>query len=168
MTRSALPDHLNDPDEIEAAFPDDSKNGPVVRWLKKKTKHWFAFSYRATEWWARWRRFPVTLFAIGGNGPWRIESDHDEFHLPAKTFFMASGRHAYLSRVQYWKRWHLAVQWPLQITFHCYWNAADVCAPRHRPEGMSIRKMFNIYFPSHRDSDAVIWFPSIGIGGTFK
>lgn len=45
--RSALPDHLDEQHEIEGAFPDDDEHGPVIRWLKKQTKHWLAFGPRS-------------------------------------------------------------------------------------------------------------------------
>lgn len=83
--RSALPDHLDDQEEIDNAFPDDDENGPIIRWLKKQTKHWFAFGPRSPNgvagmiapiaflvwtvghfafgwhwtWWALWPIYPV-------------------------------------------------------------------------------------------------------------
>ncbi len=47
LDASALPDSLDEASEIENAFPDDSENGAIIRWIKKKTKVWAAFGPRS-------------------------------------------------------------------------------------------------------------------------
>jgi len=166
VTRSALPDHLNDPNEIEASFPDDDENGKLIRWIKKKTKHWFAFGPRATEWYAKWREWPIVLFAVGGEGFWRFEDDNIDF----PYYLLSTGSsvpNTYLSRIQYWKRWHIQVQWPLMIAGHFYTRKSDVpdfIGTRPNTDG----KLWYFYLGAHRDGDKVYWFPSGFIGRNFK
>lgn len=104
MCRLALPEHLNDKDEIDKAFPDDSDNGSLWRWFKKTTKTWFVFGPRDPHWIERWREFPVCLFKIG-QGMWRWENDKYDSYIELKN--------GYLSRVQYQMDWHIQLQWPL-------------------------------------------------------
>lgn len=173
MPKSALPEHINDPEEIEAAFPDDSQFGTkswfgrLYKWINKRTKTWFCFSYRCTEWWARWRKFPIILFAIGGEGMWRYESETGDVLLEHIRDVFNSGRQTYLSRIQYYKRWHIALQWPLMISMHWYPKASDVLVPgkyRHSVKG----KVWHAYW-NHFDADLVYWmFISAFVGRTFK
>jgi hypothetical protein len=135
MPWSALPEHLNSPEKW--AGTDDSK----VAWMnwRLKVKGWFAYGPRAKEWWARWRTSPVCLFKIGGTGEWRYETD------PFKLI-------PYLSRIQYWKSWHLAVQWPFFISFSL----------------VKKDKVLYMYIGCSYDQDGVYWFPSSFIGKTWK
>lgn len=163
MTWSALPEHLNSPEEVEVSFPDDSKNGPIMRWFLKKTKAWFAFGPRATEWWARWREYPVVLLAVGGEGVWRGESSDGSYtdYITSKVLVPGwenkPGDHyvaerIYLSRIQYWKRWHVQLQWPLFFACH-----------------VTVRgRVTYFYVGAHRDADKVYWFPSAFLGGGWK
>jgi hypothetical protein len=172
---SALPHHLNDPHEIEASFPDDSDYGFLIRRLKKATKHWFAFGPRATEWWAKWRTHPIILFALFGRGSSRWETSQLEtgFHLslrnPAQTILLCdpSAAKVYLSRVQYWTRWHVSLQWPLMLTFHVYWRETDVPSYPSKPQAMNVSRMLFVYF-GHRDADDVYWPISAYVGGKWK
>lgn len=171
MPLSALPEHLRD---VENHFPDDDQYGTnwfgrAYRWYQKKTKTWFCFSYRCTEWWARWRKYPIVLFALGGKGPWRIESALDD-HAYDKTeryLWMAEAEGCYLSRIQYWKRWHVAVQWPLMFSCHVYPKAADVPVygqPRPDTDG----KLWFFYW-NHFDADWIYWMvTSIFFGRVWK
>lgn len=174
MPISALPEHLNSPEEIEAAFPDDKQFGTgwfgrFYTWVHKKTKTWFCFSYRCTEWWARWRKFPIVLFAIGGEGKWRWENDGKQLTRvdESKAIIYRKSCWEYLSRIQYYKRWHVAVQWPLMISFHVYFKAADVPVPG-QPRPDTDGKLFYFYW-NHFDADLVYWmFFSIFAGLTWK
>lgn len=168
MPKSALPEHLQD---IENNFPDDEQFGTntwygrLYCWYQKTTKTWFAFSYRCTEWWAKWRKYPKVLFAIGDNYPWRMEGINETVRLNPKSANIEQGM--YLSRVQYYKRWHIAVQWPLMVSFHFYPNASDVPhlgEPRHDLDG----KLWFGYW-NHYDADNVYWmFTSIYLGKNWK
>lgn len=164
MPISAMPEHLNTPEEINAAFPDDEQFGTtswwgrLYRWYQKETKTWFAFSYRCTEWWARWRKYPKVLFAIAGKGFWRFESANGDSTITTNGQFYILNEDfgdEYLSRIQYYTRWHLAVQWPLIVTAHFYPKAEDVPVPGEpRPELDG--KLWFVYF-NHFDADLVYW-----------
>lgn len=147
MPWSALPPHIDEPSEWVGSDWDN----PWQRWLLK-IKGWFAYGYRAKEWWARWRRYPVVLFALRGSGMWRIEWDDDDLDAPG-----------YLSRVQYWCRWHVQLQWPLFFAFHVYLkNPAE-------PERYNRNTpLVYFYVGAHRDADGVYWFPSAFVGGGWK
>lgn len=163
MPRSALPNHLNDPEEIEAAFPDDSQYGnswfgKIYSWYNKKTKTWFAFSYRCHEWWAKTDKFPRVLFKIGGQGPWRYEDD------------------TYLSRIQYHKRWHFAVQlcvWKKipfvvpMVSFHFYPKQSDV--PEAGGDTSQLKGKVWFGYAGHFDGDLVHWLlTSFYLGKSWK
>jgi len=173
MPKSALPEHINDPHEIEAAFPDDSQYGDswfgrFYKWIHKKTKTWFAFSYRCTEWWAKWRKYPKILMAIGGKGVWRVECSVGDLIMDKGNLWnWQIGDDFYLSRIQYWKRWHLAIQWPLMLSFHVYFKAEDVLIPGELKKDTD-GKLFYFYW-NHFDADLVYWmFISLFIGLTWK
>lgn len=191
MPRSAMPEHLNSREEIENAFPDDSQFGTtswwgrLYRWYNKETKTLFAFSYRCIEWWARWRRYPKVLFAIKSkDGYFRIETDirggsadcaYDARYLFNESVFHVDNSdphcdvfsEGYLSRIQYWCRWHFAIQWPLMVSFHFYPKAADVPKygePRPELDG----KLWFAYW-GHFDADLVYWmFTSAYLGRNWK
>lgn len=182
MPLSALPEHLQD---VENHFPDDDQYGTnwfgrLYRAYQKKTKTWFCFSYRCTEWWARWRRFPKVLFALKGTGPFRFETDEWDSVYYASHMFneyvwayrdiddkLGEYKEGYLSRIQYYTRWHLAVQWPLMISFHFYPKAEDVPVygqPRPELDG----KLWYFYW-NHFDADMIYWmFTSIFLGRVWK
>lgn len=183
MPISAMPEHLNTREEIDAAFPDDNQYGNgwfgrLYRWYQKSTKTWFAFSYRCTEWWARWRKYPKVLIALKGKGPFRFESEDSDSTYEAKYLFnedilayidisadVAEYRQGYLSRIQYYTRWHFAIQWPFMVSFHFYPNAKDVPsadpnAPREDLDG----KLWFGYW-GHFDADLIYWMITSGYLG---
>lgn len=169
MPLSALPDHLNSREEIEAAFPDDSQYGDnwfgrFYRWLNKATKTWFAFSYRCTEWWARWRKYPKVLFAVGGKGLWRYEYQNGVLLFDKIRTVFNGGYTPYLSRVQYYKRWHFSIQWPLLISFHFYPKASDVPKPTESLLNTDGKLWF--FYWNHFDADLVYWMVTSMFLGT--
>lgn len=170
----ALPDKLNEESEIENAFPDDSQYkgffGNLYRKFHKITKPWGAFGPRSKFAWARWRTTPVTILAMGGKGPWRGENDKEERAGNEIPFWFGwyDTSPWYVSRVQYWKRWHFMVQWPLSVTFHVYWRAEDVPVYPNRPKDTTIKDMVFLYGPIHRDADVVYWLLSFFPGGAWK
>ncbi len=176
-TYDALPEHLDEQSEIDAAFPDDSQfanrkgllgvYGRALKKFNKLTKPWMAVGPRSRFWWARWRETPITLFAIKGKGKWRFENDEIDLALNDRNK-VKGWPNWYLSRVQYWCRWHFAVNWPLQITFHVYWKESSV--PKWPDHGgdTNITDMLYVYGPGHRDADKVYWLISGFIGGGWK
>lgn len=167
MPLSALPKELQD---VENHFPDDDQynNVPVFgrlyRWYQKKSKTWFAFSYRCTEWWARWRKYPVVLIGLRGKGSWRwegIESVGGHHVLLMEGY---SG--SYLSRIQYYAQWHVALQWPLMFSCHFYNDAKDVPIPFDRPDVDG--KLWFFYW-NHFDADLIYWMlTSLYFGRNWK
>lgn len=175
MPWSALPEHLNSPEKVEAAFHDDSQFGTtgfggLYRWYNKKTKAWFAFSYRCTEWWARWRMYPKVLLAAAGEGFWRFENEISDLHISTDLGWYVLNcdfGDDYLSRIQYFTRWHIAIQWPLMISFHFYPFAKDVPMPDSPHLDLDGKVVFG-YF-GHFDADKVYWmFTSAYLGRNWK
>lgn len=178
MPLSALPESLQD---VENHFPDDDqyKNVPIFgnlyRWYQKKSKTWFAFSYRCTEWWAKWRKFPTVLFAIGGKGEWRFETHAEtgygivsaELYTPNAVFFSLDSGNYYLSRIQYYKRWHFAIQWPLMVSFHVYKKEINVPIIGQTLPDLDGKLWFAYW--NHFDADLVYWMlTSFFVGGGWK
>lgn len=171
MPRCALPDHLNSKEEIDANFPDDSQYsglfGKVYRWIHKKTKTWFVFSYRMKRW--PWRKVPITLLAIGDGGPWRYENiDGPDCIKDKGTLFFEKSPTQYLSRLQYYKRWSFIIQWPLMFTFHQY--VKDEFVPkRGDPTGDNLDGKLIFAYYGHYDNDALYWLVvSAYAGDCFK
>lgn len=183
MSNSALPKRLQNPDTWKGTDDDNL----WMRW-RIPLKGLFAYGPRATEWWAKWREFPITLFAIRSKqGTFRVESEGWERDTAIEdrcdeTLLMNDGwfvvrvnvhpdielyQRGYLSRVQYYTRWSFQIQWPFMIAFHWYWKAADVPVygqPRPDTDG----KLIFGYFGAHRDADKVYWFPSAFLGRVWK
>ena len=120
MPKSALPEHLDEAHEWDGKDDDDHW---YTSW-RKHVKGWFAFGPRATEWWAKFREYPVTLLALRGNGTWRFETNETSFEFGMFTPFfhlldwkLSKDSH-YLSRVQYYNDWHIALAWPLFLHGH--------------------------------------------------
>lgn len=157
MPLSALPDHLKD---VENHFPDDDQYGTsvfgrVYRWFHKTTKTWFAFSYRCPEWWAKWRKTPIVLFAVKGDGAWHFErSFGPEWHQDAYRYSIEQGEKSgfYLSRIQSTTPWHFAIQWPFMIHAHFYFR----------------KKLVFVYGPMHFDADLIYWLLSFFVGTVWK
>jgi hypothetical protein len=192
MPISAMPPHLNTPEKIDAAFPDDEQFGTtswwgrLYRWYNKTTKTWFAFSYRCTEWWARWRKYPKVLFALKSkDGYFRIETPRSDgtsadcaydarylvnevvYHIDNINPYVDVISEGYLSRIQYWCRWHFAVQWPLLFSFHYYFHAKDV--PEYGKPRPKLKGKLLYFYWNHFDADLIYWMvTSAFIGTTFK
>jgi hypothetical protein len=182
MPKSALSDRLNDPANWKGTDDDNW----LMRW-RLYCKGWFAYGPRATEAWAKWREWPKTLFAIRSKqGGFRVETETWErdsawdciwsmrslFNTDMYVYRDVSdlvGEYipGYLSRVQYYTRWHFQIQWPFMVAFHVYFKAKDV--PEYgQPRPDTTNKLFYFYFGAHRDGDKVFWFPSAFLGLTWK
>lgn len=84
---------------------------------------WTAFGPRASQWWAKWREYPIVLFAYFGKGDARWEESNGAFAVRAPNhtiWFYNPGNFGpmYLSAIQYWCDWHVQLQWPLFFAFH--------------------------------------------------
>jgi hypothetical protein len=170
MCIKALPERLQTPE----AWKGTDMDNWFQRWILKNPRihGLLAYGPRDPHWWECWRTIPKVLFAIGGKGAWRWESDtnktvadFDGFILRDRTLTKAG---YYISRIQYWKRWHLAIHWPFLVTFHFYFKEEDVLVPQINQGSSVDRKLFYCYFGAHRDADQVYWFPSAFLGLTWK
>lgn len=136
------------------------------KWYSRWTMYftgWQAFGPWSKHSWAQWKFPPRELFKIGGKGPWRYED------VPFANLNGVVCTWPILSRCQYFKRWHLAVLWPLQIQFHVYWRAKDVpLAEGNWVNEFSISKLLFFYGPLHWDADLVYWLFSFYFGGQWK
>lgn len=182
MPKSALPERLQDP----AAWKGTDDDNKWMRW-RIPLKGLFAYGPRAKEWWAKWREYPKTLFAIRSkqglfraeSEGWEQDSAWDSVSSATKfvdTDIFVTGispqglqfiQQGYLSRVQYYTRWHIQLQWPFMFAVHFYTRAADVPIqglPRPDTDG----KLWFFYFGAHRDADKVYWFPSAYLGRNWK
>lgn len=167
MPKSALPEHINEAKEWKGTDWDTW----YQRWMLR-FKHWFAYGPRATEWWAKWREFPITLFAAAGKGYWRFESEDwtrdSSYSYSISTAGMRNllwehFEDEYLSAIQYWTKWHVQIQWPFYIGFHLYFDT--VPQPYEHYRG---RRVFFFRAGARRDADKVYWFPCIFIGTTWN
>lgn len=155
-----------------------------MRW-RIKLKHWFAYGPRATEWWAKWREYPKTLFAVKGKqGFFRVETEGWERDTAWDSLYDADVlfntnlwavdtnaevdvfQDGYLSRVQKYARWSFQVQWPFLVAFHVYRRAEDV--PHYGEQKDTDGKLLFFYIGAHRDADKVYWFPSAFLGFVWK
>lgn len=101
-----LPEHINEPHEWNGKDDDDHW---YTAW-RKYVKGYFCFKFG---------RLPRVVFAARGAGRWRLEDDTFSGGLDAGVLVNRKfGGGWYLSRVQYWTNWHLALQWPLFLHGH--------------------------------------------------
>ena len=166
MPWSALPKHIDEPKEWIGT---DWWKNPLQRWMLEY-KGWLAFGPRATEWWARWREYPLTIFSIKGKGDWRIE--YTDGSKPDKIWadtiiFCRDFEPYYLSVIQYWCKWSFQIQWPLHVVFHWYLNEKDIPKGGERIKD-SKNKILFFRIGARRDSDKVYWFPSLAITMSFN
>lgn len=181
MPKSALSDRLNDPENWKGTDDDNW----LMRW-RIYAKGWFAYGPRASEWWAKWREWPKTLFAAKGkDGYFRIETENWErdsakdclydartllnenlFHVNSDDPHVDVISYGYLSRVQKYTRWSIQIQWPLLIAVHRYDSPTDV--PKYGEQKETDGTLWFFYIGAHRDADKVYWFPSAYIGRNWK
>lgn len=182
MPKSALSERLLSKEDWRGTDDDTW----LMRW-RIGLKYLFAYGPRATEWWAKWREYPKTLFAIRSKqGIFRTEGEGWErdttfdgadertvlFNTAMPVYRVQENGlitvdHGYLSRIQYYTRWHLQIQWPLMLAVHFYTKVADVPEwgkPRPDTDG----KLWFFYIGAHRDGDKVYWFPSAFLGRVWK
>lgn len=192
MPRCALPEHLNDKEEIENAFPDDSQYKGFFGNLWKRWNKWAkpieAWGPRCpkgigfTFWppWIlarKWREIPTTIFCWHSGGYLRLENTDSTAIVPMKMprflFFPRFETSAasimtpfYLSRNQHWVRWHIQLQWPLFFCFHRYKSVDDVIPTGERADRDG--KITMGYIGAKRDGDRVFWYVAAFFGRNFK
>lgn len=126
---------------------------------------WYFFPLLILPVFKQWRYMPMTIAGYYGNGWVRYESDEHEngnshagwifWHEPFVILPTGARIPGYISRVQYWCRWHVALHWPLLITAHLYPNAGNVLKPGER--GQTDGKVYSFYRGWHRDGDRLYW-----------
>jgi len=116
----------------------------------------------------KWRPKPFVIFAMCGKGSWRLERlNGGEASAPQQRFkWMDFEGEYFLSRIQYWTRWHFAILWPLCFQAHRYTKAGDVLPAMGH--GETDGKLWGGYFGIHFDLDWIYWFWSVTIGKVFK
>lgn len=166
MCETALPSHLDSKAERDKAFPDDDQYGEGLfgrlwRRYKKWSRAARAFGPRDVHWYHRFREKPVVLFKLGfgDEGYWRFEP---EVSLDGKNGYL------YLSRIQYWKRFHVALHWPFCITWNVYWSSKDVPVYPDKRVGLTLKQHFTGYIGFPRNSDKYYTGPTLSIGARFK
>ena len=113
----------------------------------------------------KWRPVPRPVVAFKGRGMWRMEKDGaDDLMSATPKVNRFSGY--YLSRCQYWTRWHVAIQWPLCLSIHWYKSADAVIPAAER--GDRDGKIRLLYIGAKRDADAIYWLWGFYIGTNFK
>lgn len=161
------------------AFSDRSPKGIALSFVYFPLLHALPLTiwFTGWSWWyllpigvipvaRKWRSVPTVIFAAKGKGWWRLESNVAQCAVPMATpptmFFPRIESSAasimakfYLSRVQYWCRWHVAIHWPLLVTFHWWRYAEDVPQPKEEPtlKGTEI----SFYRGWHFDADGIFW-----------
>lgn len=113
-----------------------------------------AFGPRSNHWWARWREYPIVLFAVFGEGQSRWEESNGLFALQAPNKLLRyynPGKNGplYLSAIQYWCDWHVQLQWPFFFAFHVK---------------MFNNKIWYFRIGARRNADRFYDFPSAHIG----
>lgn len=112
----------------------------------------------------KWRDKPFVLVAVCGRGSWRLEKlSGGVASAPERFFFFdALPGEYYLSRIQTWSRWHVALIWPLGLQWHFYPNAKDVLGTGLNKDVDG--KLWGFYGPEHFDGDWIHWYPSAFFG----
>lgn len=162
MTLSALPERLRDKSHW---INTDQHVWYKWWWITFKLKY-LSFSWRATEWWARCREYPIVLFAWFGEGTQRWESSdgEEQLSLPNGLSFLPGPGKVYLSRIQPWSRFAIYLSYPLFFHFHIFWKSKDVMVYPHKDsDHLTIKKYFEIAGGFKRDGDCY-WLTAY-IGG---
>lgn len=155
------------------AYPKGYKLGPDNQsWLmrqKNKIQVWFTGGPRVPKGFWKWREIPHTLVALKGNGYWRLENTDGTDQMPHLLSFIWNGtlsRH-YLSRIQPWTRWHIALMFPLAIHFSVIYRSKDVIEYPKYQSDFGWKKGIMGYLGWVRDSDK-IYKPKVYAGGNFE
>ncbi len=118
-----------------------------------------------------WRVVPFTIFAVWGGGPLRIESAdghrQDKADLVVRRAWNVRMLEYYLTEGQPWSRWHFAIQWPLQISFHWFTHAAAVGTFPEPAPWLGLKHLIVGYGPLVRTTDAKYHWKFF-LGGSWK
>lgn len=142
---------------------------------------WYLFPLGIIPVCRRWRLFPTVIFSIRGKGYWRFENSNGNVSVAGslgdpnkiqwnlfpryETSMMSVMVPFYMSRCQYWSRWHFAIHWPFLVTLHWYPKAEDVLPVNIKEDRDG--KVRSFYRGWHRDGDEIYWGDG-GAGPNFK
>lgn len=163
MPWSALPDHLNPRKNPEAW------KGTDTFW-KRWTRGLLSFGPRATEKWAKWRDCPLSVFAWRGKGLWRVEEKTGKERIGMDENTVHSRPDGYfISRIQPFCRFHVALQWPLFVSWHIFWRQKDVEAfDAHKYAKRTIKSLLCGYIGAKFDPVDQFYSVSFSIGGSWE
>ena len=165
------------------AYPKGYKLGPDNQgWLmglKNKIQVLFTGGPRVTptsSFW-HWRDMPKTLVVLSGNGDLRYENTDGSkvIGFPKKPYTdiwpddeTKTFDQYYLSRIQCWKRWHIALMYPLGIHWSFIYRSKDVVKYPKYQSVFGIKKMWCGYLGWIRDADKVYKPKAYPFGGNFE
>lgn len=144
MCIEALPDHLKSVEDWKGTDHDNW----LFKWFIPVKLKYLCFGPRDSHNWHKWREWPILLFALGSSDEWRFEDDCSDYYSLGSN----PRPNEYLSRIQYKKKWHIQLQWPLFLACHIQLG----------------KRPLYFYIGAHRDADKVYWIPSMYIGLTWK
>lgn len=173
MSISAMPEWIK---------PKSAGTGTDWDWWGQRwwNKAWFCYGPRATEWYAKWREFPMIIFAIRSrvSGVFRVETEDwtrdsgrerpalenryvmdSNIRLTVDDGPMTRTVQGYLSAIQYWTKWHIQLQWPFFFAFHFYIGSVPPF-----PDHAGDRRVIYFRIGARRDADKCYWFPSVFLG----
>lgn len=164
MPRSALPKHLQgDIDRVWAG----TDNASWLMRQKKKLQYLLAAGPRVPSGFFRWRDIPITLFAMRGEGKYRLENSNGTSFFAAPDAHVIAPRVVYVSRIQPYTRWGIVLQWPLFFNCWFIYRKEDVVSPPRYKSAFGIKKMFTFGIGFKRDADKVYWLTA-NAGGNFE
>jgi len=147
-----------------------SDNQSWLMKVKKTCQIWLAAGPRVPSGFFKWRDLPLTVFAARGKGTWRLENtDGTDTDVEGccKVKWLQTDPDFYLSRIQPWCRWHIALQWPLYLQFHWIYRQKNVVKYLTYQSEFGICKLLTLGIGFKRDSDKVYWV-TCNLGGNFE
>jgi hypothetical protein len=131
---------------------------------------WYCFPLIMIPVTRQWRKYPITLLAIGGGGKFRLEDTDgsDDKLIDTKPIFFKKLEPLYFSRCQYWCRWHFRIHWPLSYGGHFYFKKSSIPVVGIRPGDTVNGKLVNGYRGWDRDGDEIFWGDGGFAGTVFK
>jgi hypothetical protein len=165
VTISALPEHLR----TKEAWAKTDQNVWYKRWWIMFRLKYLTFAPRATERYAKWRDCPKILFAWRGNGLWRVEEKTGKERIGMDENTLHSRPDGYfLSRIQPFTRFHVAIHWPLLITWSVFWKPVHEEFDAHKYKKRTIKELFCGYLGAKYDPVDQVYFVSLFAGGSWE
>ena len=151
---------------------------------KRKTRGLLSFGPRATEKWAKWRDCPKHLFSFSsGQLRWETKDGLRRLAYPENDkkkprLILVTSRvwldkaESFLSRIQPFARFHVALSWPLFISWSIFWKEKDVEQFNpHEYKKRAIKELFCGYLGAKFDPGRPGWpvyHISLSLGGSWE